>query len=88
MYDFDTNISVAEIKGILSALADKVYKAGYNLAFDNIKDLTAEIPEMRKMLDRIEAKVDEVKTTKKRKRRLYLNKKRLCQTTGPLLFAL
>ena len=65
MYDFDANIRVAEIKGILSALEDKAYKAGRNLAFDNIKDLTAEISEMRKMLDRIEAKVDEVKNDKK-----------------------
>ena len=65
MYDFDTNIRVAEIKGILSALEDKTYKAGRNLAFDNIKDLTAEISEMRKMLDRIEVKVDEVKNDKK-----------------------
>lgn len=65
MYDFDTNIRVAEIKGILSALEDKAYKDGRNLAFDNIKDLTAEISEMRKMLDRIEAKVDEVKNDKK-----------------------
>ena len=65
MYNFDTNISVAEIKGILSSLEDKAYKAGRNLAFDNIKDLTAEILEMRKMLDRIEVKVDEVKNDKK-----------------------
>ena len=65
MYDFDTNIRVAEIKGILSALEDKAYKAWRNLAFDNIKDLTAEISEMRKMLDRIEEKVDEVKNDKK-----------------------
>lgn len=65
MYDFDTNIMVAEIKGILSALEDKAYKVGRNLAFDNIKDLTAEISEMRKMLDRIETKVDEVKNDKK-----------------------
>ena len=72
MYDFDTNIRVAEIKGILSALEDKAYKAGRNLAFDNIKDLTAEILEMRKMLDRILVKVDEVKNDKKKENDDYI----------------
>lgn len=60
MCKFDANMKVAEIKGILSALEDKIYKVKRNLAFDNIYRLTVDIPEMRMMLDRIEAKVDDV----------------------------
>ncbi len=64
MCEFGANMRVAEIKGILSALEDKIYKVKRNLAFDNIDNLTIDIPEMRMMLDRIEAKVDEVENDK------------------------
>lgn len=57
--DFETQMMVHEIKGILSGLERCVKDARWDLAFDNVSELTDKTTEMKKIIDRVESKVDE-----------------------------
>ena len=57
--DFETQMMVHEIKGILNGLERCVKDARWDLAFDNVSELTDKTTKMKKIIDRIESKVDE-----------------------------
>lgn len=57
MYNFEKDMSVSEIKGLLAKLEGMSYDARFDLAFDNIEDLLKTTSLMRAIIDRIENKI-------------------------------
>ena len=59
----EKDILVAEIKGLLKALEEKIRNVRYNLAFDNVYDVKS-LDEIRAYLDVITAKMthEEIET--------------------------
>lgn len=55
----EKDMLVWEIKGILTGLKREVEDASYQLASDNITDMTRKISSMRMIIDRIEAKISD-----------------------------
>ncbi len=57
--NFENRILVYELKGLLDGLSRYVTKVKYNLAFDNVCDLSDEMNEARKIIDKIDCMIRE-----------------------------
>ena len=57
--NFENRILVYELKGLLDGLSRYVNKVKYNLAFDNVCDLSDEMNEARKIIDKIDCVIRE-----------------------------
>lgn len=59
MYNFEKDMLVSEIKGLLIKLENICYDNRHELAFDNVDDLIDITPAMKAIIDRIENKIKE-----------------------------
>lgn len=57
--NFENRILVYELKGLLDGLSHYVTEAKYNLAFDNVCDLSDKLNEARKIIDKIDCVIRE-----------------------------
>ena len=58
MYEMEKNMLIGEIKGLLSVLEREVKDASFQLASDNIFELTDRTSGMRTIINRIEDKIN------------------------------
>lgn len=58
MCEFEKNMMVGEIKGLLSVLEREVKNASFQLASDNLNQITDETSKMRAIINRIEDKIN------------------------------
>ena len=65
MYDFETRVAVAELKGVLKELQKICIRAEMNLAWDNVLELPKELTDMKGLIKHIDSKIKELETTNK-----------------------
>jgi hypothetical protein len=57
--NFETRMNVYEVKGLLESLEKVSRHARWNLASDNLNQLSKETEEMKQIISRIETKISE-----------------------------
>ena len=64
-YDFETKVTVVELKGVLKELQRICIRAEMNLAWDNILELPKELTDMKELIKHIDSKIKELETKNK-----------------------
>ena len=64
-YDFETKVTVAELKGVLKELQRICIRAEMNLAWDNVLELPKELTDMKRLIKHIDSKIKELETKNK-----------------------
>lgn len=62
MYDLERTMMVAEVKGLLQGLEKYIHRVRFNLASDNLTDLTEETKYIHEYINKMEEKINEYKT--------------------------
>ena len=64
-YDFETRVTVAELKGVLKELQRICIRAEMNLAWDNVLEVPKELTDMKGLITHIDSKIKELETKNK-----------------------